>query len=168
MRRTQMLFACAAVLFCAAQSRAQGAAGSHPQTPPAAASAGHAPHETADPALLRKEIEEANRQLVETFKRGDYLGIARFYTDDALIQYPGGKIRGREAIDKYWTSVKGGKDWKLEVIEVGGGRETAYQIGRSSFTSVVDGKESTNVVDFVVIWKRQKDGGYKIHLDFYH
>lgn len=161
MKRTQLFFACAALLFCAAQSRAQDAAGQHPQGAPAA----HAP---ADPAQLRREIEEENRQMIETFKRGDYLGIARFYTDDATIQFPGGKVSGRQAIDKYWTSIKGGKDWKLEVHEVGGDRETAYQLGRSSFTSVADGKESTNVVDFVVIWKRQKDGRYKIHLDFYH
>jgi ketosteroid isomerase-like protein len=168
MKRTQLFFASMTLLLFAAQSRAQDAAARHPQGPPATAAAGHASHQTGDAAQLRKEIEDANRKLIETFKRGDYLGIARLYTDDATIQYPGGKVRGREAIDKYWTSITGGKDWKLEVIEVGGDRETPYQLGRSAFTAVVDGKETTNVVDFVVIWKRQKDGQYKIYLDFYH
>ncbi len=123
----------------------------------------------ADMARLRPVIEEHNRKMVEAFKRGDYLGVARFYADDATILfYRGRKVQGREAIDKYWTSIRGAKDWKLEFIELGGDRETIYQIGRSTLTSERDGKESTYACDFVVIWKRQPDGSYKIHVDIYN
>ncbi|HEY0319520.1 MAG TPA: DUF4440 domain-containing protein [Pyrinomonadaceae bacterium] len=118
---------------------------------------------------LRPVIEEHNRKMVEAFKRGDYLAVARFYADDATIfSYRGEKIVGREALDKYWTSMKGAKDWKLEVIELGGDPETIYEIGRSTLTSEYNGKLNTYACDFVVIWKRQKDGTYRIHVDIYN
>lgn len=123
----------------------------------------------SDKATLRREISEANRQMVEKMKRGDLLGVARFYADDAMILFHRGqKIQGRQAVDAYWTSIKGAKDWKLDVIDVGGSRDEAYQIGKSSFTSETDGKENNYTCDFLVIWKRQKDGALKIYADSYN
>jgi ketosteroid isomerase-like protein len=120
-------------------------------------------------AQLRREIEDANRRMVETFKRGDLAGVAAFYEDEAVIFFARDKsVRGRKAIDAYWMGLKGGKDWKLEVYEVGGDRETIYEVGRSTFTSEVDGKETVYACDILVIWKRQKDGRYKIHVDFFN
>ena len=122
-----------------------------------------------DKASLRREIEDMNRRMVETMKRGDLLGVARFYADDAMIIFHRGqKIQGRKAIDAYWTGIKGAKDWQLDVIEVGGSRDEVYQIGKSSFTSEADGKESNYTCDFLVIWKRQADGAYKIYVDIYN
>ncbi|MCP9496316.1 MAG: DUF4440 domain-containing protein [Pyrinomonadaceae bacterium MAG19_C2-C3] len=122
-----------------------------------------------DKASIRREIVETNRKMVETMKRGDLLGVSRFYADDAIILFHRGKkLQGRKAIDDYWTSIKGAKDWKLDVIEVGGSRDEVYQIGKSSFTSEADGKENTYTCDFVVIWKRQTDGAYKIYVDIYN
>ncbi|MDQ3257662.1 MAG: DUF4440 domain-containing protein [Acidobacteriota bacterium] len=122
-----------------------------------------------DDAAIRREIVEANRRMVETMKRGDLPGVARFYADDATILFHRGlKIQGRQGIDAYWTGIKGAKDWKLDVIEVGGNRDEAYQLGKSSFTSEVDGKVSTYTCDFVAVWKRQKDGALKIYVDIYN
>lgn len=124
----------------------------------------------ADMNSIRPVIEELNRKMVEAFKLGDLLAVSRFYADDATIfSYRGKKIQGREAIDKYWTSIKDGKDWKLEVLELGGDAETVYQIGRSILTTAAkDGKENTYACDFIVLWKKQKDGTYKIHVDIYN
>ena len=121
------------------------------------------------PDSAREQIEGLNRQMMETFKRGDMLGVARFYADNATIfSYRGRKIEGRQAIDRYWTGIKNGRAWKLEVIEVGGQGDAIYQIGKSSLTTGTDGKESTYVCDFVIIWKRQPDGVYKIYVDIYN
>lgn len=120
-------------------------------------------------APIRREIEETNRRMVETLRKGDLLGVAAFYADDATMFYPRGKkIHGRKAIDDYWTGIKGAKDWVLEVVEVGGDKETVYQIGKSTFTSVSNGQESVYACDFLVIWKRQKNGQYKIYVDIYN
>jgi ketosteroid isomerase-like protein len=117
-------------------------------------------------ADLRRIVEQGHRQAVEAFKKGAMLTVARGYADDGVIFIPGGKsARGREAIDRYWLGIKKPKDWKLEVVEVGGTREAIYEVGKSSLTSEVNGKDRTYVCDFVLIWKRQKDGSYRIHTD---
>jgi uncharacterized protein (TIGR02246 family) len=155
------------IAVSAVHAAAQGRAGSSFSVVPVQALSSTI--DEADMASLRPVIEEHNRKMVEAFKRGDFLAVARFYADDATIfSYRGEKVRGREAIDKYWTSIKGAKDWKLEVIELGGDSETVYQIGRSTLTTERDGKQSTYACDFVVIWKRQKDGAYLIHVDIYN
>lgn len=148
---------------------AQGTASAPSQANAAATVFAAVVDKPAPPAAVREKIVAANRQMVETFKRGDLVGVARFYADDAMIfSHRGNKIQGRAAIDKYWTSIKNAKDWKLEVIELGGDRESVWQIGRSSLTSVHNGTDQTYVCDFVVLWKRQPDDTYRIYVDIYN
>ena len=119
--------------------------------------------------LIAQQIEATNRKMEEAFKQKDMLAVARFYADDATMFYSRGqKVHGREAIDRYWTNIKEPKDWKLQVVEIGGDRDTVYQIGKSSLTSGPVGTQGTYVCDFVLIWKRQTDGTYKIHVDIYN
>jgi ketosteroid isomerase-like protein/tetratricopeptide (TPR) repeat protein len=126
---------------------------------PAAASSGS----------LRQIVEECNRKVIADFKKGDMQAVARSYADDATIYFGRGqKVHGREAIDRYWQGVKGAKDWTLEALEIGGTLEAIYEIGKSSLTTRVDGKDSTYVCDYVVIWKRQKDGSYRTHTDIFN
>ncbi len=74
--------------------------------------------------------------------------------------------KGRAAVDAYFKSIGAAKSWKLEVKDVGGSADSPFQIGRS--TLVHGTRPDTSVVDFVVVWKRQKDGSLKIVLDYYH
>ena len=118
---------------------------------------------------LRQIVDECNRKSIADFKKGDMLAVARGYADDATIYFPRGKkVHGRKAIDRYWQGVKGAKDWKLETIEVGGTRDAIYEVGKSSLTTMVDGKANTYVCDYVVIWKRQPDGTYRTHTDLFN
>lgn len=118
---------------------------------------------------LRREIDSLNAAMMAAFRRGDLRAVARFYADDARIVGPRRSVTaGREAIDRYWTGVAGAKSWKLEVVDVGGSRDDAYQVGVSSLTTVRDGAEATYTTDFVVIWKRQPNGEMKIALDLYN
>jgi ketosteroid isomerase-like protein/tetratricopeptide (TPR) repeat protein len=134
-----------------------------------AANVGVKSPEAADVAWMRKVVDECNRQSIEAFKKGDMLAVARGYTDDATIYHPRDRrVRGRQAIDRMWQSVKGAKDWKLETFEVGGTKEAIFELGRSTLTTVVDGKESVYACDYVVIWKRQKDGTYRTYTDIYN
>jgi ketosteroid isomerase-like protein len=121
-------------------------------------------------AALRREIEAVNAAMVATFNRGDYLGAARFYTDDAQIIGAGDvRVTGRRAVDQYWTSIPAGATWKLDVLEVGGSRASPWQLGRS--TLVMPSRSghgtSTSIVDFVGIWRRQPDGSLKLYIDMY-
>jgi len=103
------------------------------------------------------------------FNRGDLIGVARFYADDAKLAGGGGSVvDGRAAIDRYWTNMAKPKQWKLEVIAVGGSSALAYESGRSRLTRIAaNGQDHTSVVDFVVIWRRQPNGALRIAMDLY-
>jgi ketosteroid isomerase-like protein len=120
---------------------------------------------------LRREIEAVNAAMTLEFNRGDYLGAARFYTDDAQIIGPGGvRVTGREAVDRYWNSIPAGATWKLEVLDVGGSTVSAWQLGRSTLVTPSRdsaGGTNTSVVDFIAIWKRQPDRSLKLYIDMY-
>jgi len=123
----------------------------------------------AQGSALRQEIDSLNRAMEQAFARGDMIAVARFYADDAKLMGPrGSDVSGRAAIDRYWSGIKGAKAWKLEALEVGGDRNTAYQVGRSTLVTTREAVDQTSVSRFVVIWKRQPDGRLRIALDFYH
>lgn len=118
---------------------------------------------------LRREIDSLNRAMEQAFATRDMLAVARFYADDAKLMGPrGNDVTGREAIDRYWAGIRNAKSWKLEVLEVGGDRNTAYQVGRSTLVTGGSGGDRVSTSRFVVIWKRQPDGQFKMTLDFYH
>ena len=117
---------------------------------------------------VRNEVDSLNRAMEQAFAKGDMMAVAKFYADDAKLMGPRGTdISGRAAIDRYWSGIKGAKSWKLEVLEVGGDRSTAYQVGRSTLVTSGAAGDQTSISRFVVIWKRQPDGRFRIALDFY-
>ncbi len=120
-------------------------------------------------AVLTAEIEAVNRQMEVALGRKDLLAVAKFYADDARLIGPRGQeVRGRAAIDSYWSNIRNPKSWRLEAFDIGGGRDEAYQFGRSTLVQENSTGDRTSVTDFVVIWKRGSDGQWKIALDFYH
>jgi ketosteroid isomerase-like protein len=122
----------------------------------------------ADPAEPRREIEATNKAMTVAFERGDLAAVARFYADDARIIGPGSKaVQDRKAVDEYWLRIKNGKSWKLEVLEVGGSLDQPWQLGRSTLVTTANGKDQTSIVDFILLWRRQKDGKLKIYVDMY-
>ena len=101
------------------------------------------------------------------FNANDMAATAAFYSDDAEIAGANYSVTGRANLDKYWLNLKDrGKGWKLTVIEIGGTGDYIYQLGNSDLTYLVNGKESKSVTNFVLIWKKQKDGTYKIFKDY--
>ena len=118
-------------------------------------------------AAFAPQIEALNRRLEERFRAGDMLGVADLYADDGMLLSGDERVAGREAIDAYWSEMTNPVDWRLEVFETGGSEELAYQRGRSYLTRRRDGAEHTSVVDFMLIWKKDADGDWKIAVDAY-
>lgn len=132
----------------------------------AAMGAGCASKAPESPA--RAEIEAANQRLVELFNRGDYRAVAAMYADDAVLLGPRGyRIDGREAIDIYWDRPRQDASWSLEVLDITGTGEMPVQHGRSVLRQQRDGKPLVADAQFVVIWRRQPDGSYRIVVDAY-
>jgi ketosteroid isomerase-like protein len=137
---------------------------------PCATSAQEPPAGVTGPrAALWREIRAVNDSMEAAFNRGDMRAVAAFYADDSKLAGGGDVVEGRAAVDAYWGRLGGrGGTWRLEVFEVGGSRDLAYQRGRSHLTlRSADGRERTSVVDFVVVWRRNAEGGLRIWLDLY-
>jgi uncharacterized protein (TIGR02246 family) len=120
-------------------------------------------------AALWQQIRAVNDSMEAAFNRGDMLAVSHYYADDAKLAGQGGPVvEGRAAIDKYWTGIANPKSWKLEVLSVGGGSQLAYQTGRSHLTTKgADGADHVSRVDFVVVWRRQAGGAWRIQMDLY-
>ena len=120
-----------------------------------------------DRGKVKATIENLNKQMEKVFNANDMAATAAFYTDDAEISGSNYVVTGRKNLDNYWLSLKDrGRGWKLTVIEIGGTDDYIYQLGNSDLTYMVNGKESKSVTNFVLIWKKQKDGSYKIFRDY--
>jgi ketosteroid isomerase-like protein len=121
-------------------------------------------------AALWREIRAVNDSMETAFKRGDMKAVSHFYADDAKMTGGGPVVEGRAALDAYWARLASSPGtWKLEIFEIGGSRDLAYQKGRSTLTQrdPAGGADRVSVVNFVVIWKRAAGGGLRIAMDLY-
>ena len=119
-------------------------------------------------APFEREIEAANRALEERFRAGDVLGVADLYADDALLICPGGlRVEGREEIDDYWSQFERPIDWRLEIHEIEGTDQIAWERGTSHLTQERDGAALTSKVEFLLVWRREPDGAWRIAVDAY-
>ena len=125
---------------------------------------------TSSPKLLEPgfigEIREANRKLENRFGAGDLLGVANLYADDAILLGPEDyRVEAREGIDAHWSDIEHPISWRLTVEDVGGTPETAYQYGTSRMTTLREGREHTSVTRFLLLWRRDEAGNWRIRLD---
>jgi uncharacterized protein (TIGR02246 family) len=121
---------------------------------------------------VRKAVEAANGQWAAAFNRGDAVAVAALYTEGATLMPPDRQIvRGRQGIQEFWQGAiqRGLKDAVLTTVEVQADGNTAYEIGRISLT--VHAKDQTPKPisnKYVVVWKRQADGSWKLHVDIWN
>jgi ketosteroid isomerase-like protein len=109
------------------------------------------------PASAQKaEIEAANAKWTEFFNKGDFAGIASFYTTDAIALPPGSAmVQGREAIGAMWKSTaEQVGDPKLTTVDVKPlGTSAAREIGTFSLkTKDPTPQEVTG--KYVVVWEK--------------
>jgi ketosteroid isomerase-like protein len=116
-------------------------------------------------AQVKEEIERLSKSMTDAFARGDMLAIAAHYGDSARIaSTTGTAATGRTEVNKYWQTFPAeGRTWKLEVLDVGGSRDVAYQLGRSTVTSA----QRSQTVNYIGIWRRQPDGQLKLVFDYF-
>ena len=128
--------------------------------------------ETFDAVQVRKSIEEANARYSEAIRQGNLDGAVALYTDDATMVPPDGDIvKGKQAIEELYKKFfqMGMKDIAFTTIEVGGSGDTAYEIGKTKVRIQPEGQAA--IIDstkYLVIWKRQADGAWKVHADIWN
>ena len=94
-----------------------------------------------------------------------------FYADDALIlpdKAPA--LRGDENIRKNWAPLLAlpgpGLSWQTSALQVARSGELAYETGAYVFvTTDKKGKSTDYKGKYLVIWKKQTDGSWKVAVD---
>jgi uncharacterized protein (TIGR02246 family) len=102
----------------------------------------------------------------------DAATIANLYADDATLLPPGSlPINGRNNIQQFWQGFfdAGASDAKVQVQEVNAVGDTAYEIGAfEANLPSPQGGTARQQGKYVVVWKRQSDGGVKILVDIFN
>jgi len=120
----------------------------------------------------RAAIEAANAKFSDAFARGDARALAAMYTPDAIVFPPDSEmIQGNEAIGTFWKTTRdsGVQSATLTTVDVGRSGDVAYEVGTVALTIQPVGKEPTKAIEkYVVVWKRQANGAWKMHRDIWN
>jgi uncharacterized protein (TIGR02246 family) len=123
---------------------------------------------TADP---RAAITQGNARLQEALGRGDAEAIAALYTESAQLLPPNGApVQGASDIRAFWadaiqSGIKGGR---LETQDVESSGDIAVETGRYQLIlQPPGGAQVTDEGKYLVMWRRQADGTWKLHRDMF-
>jgi ketosteroid isomerase-like protein len=116
----------------------------------------------------REDIAAANKRFGDLVEKRDFAGLAACYTDDAQLLPPGSPVvTGRAAIGPFWqaaVAALGVRAATLTTRELEVHGDTANEVGEGLLkTSGGDAK-----VKYLVIWKREADGIWKMHRDIWN
>lgn len=120
---------------------------------------------------IRDAIASAVRTFTEAFKRGDAAAIAAWYSTDATLLPPDSRMmKGRDAIQTFWQGAMnaGGKEARLETLEVEVRDDLAYEVGRFEMTVQPQGGEVAKLAGkYVVVWKIEGNS-WRMHVDIWN
>jgi uncharacterized protein (TIGR02246 family) len=128
--------------------------------------------DTPSPFLeeARAAIDKGNRQWIEGWEKGDAALVASIFTEDGTMLGSKGRVyKGYQQIFERQKAVMKalGAGVKVEVtttaLWVDG--ETAYETGKYVYRYQEDGKPVTDEGRYATVWKRRKDGSWKLFLD---
>jgi uncharacterized protein (TIGR02246 family) len=128
--------------------------------------------QTFDATEVKKSIEAENAKYSQAIREGNVAGALAAYTDDAMALPPDGQmIKGKQAIEELYKRFFqiGMKEVTLITLEVGGSGDVAYEIGKTKVRIQPEGQTATtDSTKYLVIWKRQADGTWKVHVDIWN
>ena len=126
----------------------------------------------APASKVRPAIEKTNKQFLDALSRGDAAGCAAAYAETARVLPPNSRMQtGRKAIQEFWQGAitQGVKAATLTILELEEHGGTAIEIGAYTLDIQPQGKPpAKDEGKYVVIWKRQKDGSWKLAVDIFN
>jgi ketosteroid isomerase-like protein len=127
---------------------------------------------TSDEQEIIKTLAQISSQFSAAYVQGDIAKLVPLYSADAVI-FPGNSdlIRGKEAIEKYWTLPPGRTitHHKITSVEIKIMGEFAYDYGYYEISGRNNGTEwGPNYGKYLIVWKRTRDGAWKMHLDMWN
>jgi uncharacterized protein (TIGR02246 family) len=129
----------------------------------------------AEPARSRPTPARTARlgdPFVDAFNRGDFAAIGTLYAEDAIVFPPGSApIKGRPAIEAFWKSTRnlGIRSIERNVMSAESIGNLAIETGREVLrVQPVGPAEALVHLKYVLVWKKQKDGSWKIYRDIWN
>jgi uncharacterized protein (TIGR02246 family) len=121
-------------------------------------------------ADVRHAIEKGNAQWSEGWARGDAAMVASIFAEDGVQLAGSGKVfKGNQQILERQKAAMQGADPGVKVtvttVQVWLDGDTAYETGKYKYEYKEKGKPGTDEGRYVTIWKRQKDGAWKLAMD---
>ena len=124
----------------------------------------------ADPN--RAAMEKAGAAFSEAFNRGDVSAVAAMYDEAAIVLPPDeAVVQGRPAIEALWKAARdsGMKNLAFTVLDVRSSGDFIAEVGTADFTmKPANGAESAEKAKYLVVWKRQPGGGWKLFRDIWN
>lgn len=122
---------------------------------------------------VRAIVDQANQLFMTAMNTGKYGDAVVLYTDDAMVLPPGAPlVKGRAAIQQFWNDMSAWsiKDVKLTTAQLDVFGDVAIETGGYSMKVTPPGASAPmeDVGKFIVVWKRQKDGSWKIYRDMFN
>lgn len=118
---------------------------------------------------VRAAIEAANAKFMTDYAAGDVKALAAAYTEDAVMLPPDAtRVAGHAAIEALWRSWidAGLTNLTLKTTDLDHGGDYAYEIGDFTLQVPVEGGSPTTATgNYVVVWKRGGDGGWRLKVD---
>jgi uncharacterized protein (TIGR02246 family) len=134
----------------------------------------HSPLAAQQPAThasaQEKEIRAAEAAMMAAAAEKGSAGYLSFYAEDA-VELPDGApaLLGKETIAKTMSFLDDKTNrltWKPIHVDVSSSGDLAYSFGNYEFRSVgKDGQPSVDHGKYTTVWKKQKDGAWKVVLD---
>jgi len=128
------------------------------------------PQDSEALAAVRRAIDQGNAQWSEGWAKGDAAMVAAIFADDGVQLTGSGKvIKGRQQIRERQKAAMQGADPGVKVTvtttNVWLDGDTAYETGKYKYEYTEKGKPGKDEGRYVTIWKRQKDGSWKLSMD---
>ena len=119
---------------------------------------------------VRRAIDKGNAQWSEGWAKGDAAMVAAIFAEDGVQLAGSGKIiKGPQQIMERQKVAMQGADPGVKVtvttVNVWLDGDTAYETGKYKYEYTEKGKPGTDEGRYVTIWKRQKDGSWKLSMD---
>lgn len=119
---------------------------------------------------VRRAIDKGNAQWSEGWAKGDAAMVAAIFADDGVQLGGNGKIfKGPQQISEHqkaaMQSVDPGVKVTVTTVTVWLDGDTAYETGKYKYEYKAKGKSAIDEGRYVTIWKRQKDGSWKLAMD---
>jgi uncharacterized protein (TIGR02246 family) len=122
---------------------------------------------------LRARLEKMGKDFADAYNRGDDKAVAAFYAEDAVVMPPDSDfVKGRPAIEAAWKGAHeaGMKNMRLEVVDVESDGTYIIETGKATADIQPAGQATATpeTYKYVVVWKKQKDGSWKIIRDIWN